>query len=57
MNYKKQSLGDLISLFEINSDKITNYNKDKNSPPFIKGTINNLKVQNLELLKIINNNK
>ena len=55
LNYRKQKIKDLIALIDINESKIELLQNSSNKLPFIIGSINKLKKQNLELKKIINN--
>jgi len=55
LNYRKQKIEYLIALIDINESKIELLQNSSNKLPFIIGSINKLKKQNLELKKIINN--
>lgn len=55
LNYRKQKIEDLKTLIDINESKIELLQNSYNKLPFIIGSINKLKKQNLELIKIINN--
>ena len=55
LDYRKQKIEYLIALIDINESKIELLQNSSNKLPFIIGSINKLKKQNLELKKIINN--